>query len=414
MPYDPISSPLTGRQSVTTYDMVKDAGPHNGVTTQSTNNGRVVRTFDKRKKVAKWRVAGFHVLNFITAGFAGAVGGLCARSQAMGSQKNVNSTRHFGQLYNAATHKTKREGGWSKTLKTLANIWSFPAHVILSPARLLQNSLGPDMFRFRSLRSKEFGKSSWNVFSSVRGVSTSAAKNRKEIHADLHQELKTAKNFSAQHKKQFQISRNNGQRPQSDYTQGPVRVACSSGSPSMKKAMLLHSKKEYNSENVMFLNWSSNVLDKADPDSPNHDPNYRISKREMLDAYQNFVKIGSKYEINVDFATRDLARRTLDPAQSGTRLHTYNNRLKAAKAEADRKNLWGQQGGVAFDPHELEDVAVLGEDLETVEQETFNNNDHNTLVAQLKEWDHHIADIQADSVNRLRDNFQDAAGIQDD
>ena len=408
MPYKPISSSITGRQNVTAFDMVKDAGPDIGITTQSTQQGKVVRTFDRSKKVAGWRVAGFHVLNLLTGGFAGGIGALCAKSQAMGSQKNVHSTRHFGQLSNASMRINKRDGFGSTSLKVLANIWSFPAHLILSPVRLLQNSLGPDMSRFRNLRSKEFGKSKFTMFSSVKGISTSAAKNRKDVFGMMHREITTAEQASAKARKEMTNYTSRGQKPPEDYRSGPVRVACSSGSPSLQKAMLQHAKSEFNDQNVAFLKWSSKVLDRADPQSPNFDRNYRISKREMLDAYENFVKTGSDYEINIDSRPRQWAQQHLDPARSGSLLHDYKQRLNAENHGSGGNNRTSSRTmGVHSDPNELEEFP-------DIEQETFGWDEHLQVVEQLKLWDHKICDIQQDSVGRLRNRLQREAGIADD
>lgn len=377
MPEKPTSPSGTDPNKSSAYDMLKEmqTSKEKSLTVLSVSDrdggGKVAVTHNKSKDVSSGRVVGHHILNFLTLGLSGAEGSLCAKSQAIGSQK-VKSIRGFGTSILEAPDAPS-DAGATGILKYKARPGSISNHDLLSKSRLLKNSLEPDMCRFRAQFGEVFSIGNFTQFRTNTLSGSNAPRTRGEILQSMKQELIDGDQKS----RKLLADKPAGTR---DYVHSPHRVGLSSGSASVKAMFLVAAKKEFCSENVLFLDWSSKVLDKADPDSLNYDPHYRLSKRELLDAMENYLASDSIYHLNLSSLDRQWVEENIDPQDPQKMLGDYLHRLRQAI-----DNYQSQKP--SFDQAKR--------NLEQLENETFDEQTTRILTRQILSWDQRVLNNSA-------------------
>lgn len=262
------------------------------------------------------KAVSFSIFNFLTVGVVGMVGKLCANSSAMGSQKGgwlQEAIKDYGQTYLNATRIDRGDGAGLKLLKGAAKAWSN----VMPGAWLGQMGvLGQNISHNRTVNQafgnvvqREFGA---NLnYNSVKDLNANTVHETKKLmYQHLNAEIHSAPPASV-----------------GDYRGSAIRLATHSGSASLKAAFSAHCLKEFSPENSTFLAWSSATLDKLDPNSPHHDPNYGLSKKELLTLKNDFVHVGGQFELNLAHADRPRIENALTTA-----LGDYEQRLGQAQA----------------------------------------------------------------------------------
>lgn len=391
MPSQIAANSQANARNMTAFDMVKNASPNRGIATvQNTPTGKQPVMYSKNKQVSAWRVGGYHVLNLLTLGISGAAGSLCAKSHAMGSQQS-NSTQHFGDSHLAATRTQANDSGGTKALKWMARKWTGLGRVLLSPIALIQNKCGPGMRELNAAMKNDNLPTNFGT----RGVNSASVQAKDTVLKGMANELDTTKKNINSRIRAFD-NPHNIQQPQ-DYTSGHTRHCMTNASPSLKKCMFSQAEKEFATENVMFLQFSTNTLKTNDPDSIDYDPNAAISKKEMLDCYDNFIVQQSGHEINLSYSVRRDAVNTLNPDNQGQVFGDYKARLQGAQQEVT-------DAAAAVENNELnagQRLQIARDNLKTIENETFNTIENQQVVGQLKKMDHEIYRINDAMMKRM-------------
>ncbi|MEZ5581676.1 MAG: hypothetical protein R3F37_01830 [Candidatus Competibacteraceae bacterium] len=322
------------------------------------------------------RVIGFGVANFLTLGAVGMVGKICANSSVMGSQKS-GFFKDWGQTYLNSTRINHDDSGFAKTMKVLGKGWSnimpggWIGHAVVLGQNVAQNRAVNQ--EFGNTVQREFGA---NLnYNSVKDLNYQTAfQTKKLMYQHLNAELQSA----------------SGSPPVGDYRSSAVRMATYSGSPSLKAAFERHSANvEVSPENAPFLAWSGATLDKLDPQSPNHDDRYQLSKKELLTVKNDFVRNGGKYELNLSFHGRGPIYNRLN-----TVLGDYEQRLNQAKA------------AVKNNP----DDQTAQDNLARIENEKFSAQDSQLALPALKQADHEIYHlIRSDPFTRFKNGVASKA-----
>ncbi|NJN47766.1 MAG: serine protease [Candidatus Competibacteraceae bacterium] len=328
-------------------------------------------------KVGGWaRVIGFGVANFVTLGAVGMVGKLCANSSLMGSQKS-GFFKDWGQTYLNSTRINQGDSGFAKTMKRLGQGWSnlMPGAWLGQPVVLGQN------VAYNRAVNQELGNTVQREFganlnyNSVKDLDYKTAfQTKKLMYQQLNAELQSAP----------------GSPPAGDYRSSAVRLATYSGTPSLRAAFANHCENvEVSPENAPFLAWSGATLDKLDPQSPNYDEHYQLSKQELLTVKNDFVRNGGEYELNLSYHGRGPIYNRLN-----TVLGNYEQRLNQAKA------------AVRMNPNDQ----TAKDNLARIENEKFSAQDSQLALPALKQADHEIYNmIRSDQFTRFKNGVASKA-----
>ncbi|NJN48095.1 MAG: hypothetical protein HC808_18265 [Candidatus Competibacteraceae bacterium] len=390
---DPISrNPISGHApapSAFNYVDKATSAEHRVVSTKTDDGATKLQQFSQDKvginqrRNGHWKVGAFHVFNFLTAGIVGYTGKLCANSSRMGSQKSgwfTNVVKDYGQTYLNATQDSGKvintlTKGWSEGLGSVATVGMGPL------GRLVQNSSHNKAVNqaFGNAMQREFGaQRNYNSIKDLNQHSVQQAE--KDVYRKLNAEASTVKGFAEQD------LLNTG-----DYTTNAVRMVTYTGSDSMKAAFSKFAANEHSAENALFCQWSSPTLDKLDPQSPNHDPDYTLSKKELLTVQQDFVESAGKYELNLSSGVKGGKRQRDGSTSDGlapalTRaLGDYQNRLNNAQQQ------------VKLNPNSPE----ARKNLQAIENERLSLDDSQAMLPHLQNADKDISSVVNDTFARF-------------
>ncbi|MEZ5582384.1 MAG: hypothetical protein R3F37_06110 [Candidatus Competibacteraceae bacterium] len=380
MPHEISRNPISGHTPApSAFDYVDTATSTNERVTQQ---GAELKSFstDKvginQRHNGHWKVGSFHVANFFSLGIIGYVGKLCANSSRMGSQKSgwfTDMVKDYGQTYLNATQDSGKvintlTKGWSEGLGSVATLGMGPL------GRLIQNSSHNKAVNqaFGNAMQREFGaQRNYNVVRDLNQNTVQQAE--KELYRNLNAEVSFEKPETGQG---------------SDYTTGTGRMVAYTGSDSLKAAFLKYATQFGSAENALFYQWSSPTLDKLDPTSSNHDPDYTLSKKELLALQQNFVIPEAKYGSNLKAATIGGLGPELTRSPGN-----YQQRLENAQQQ------------VKLNPNS----AQAQQNLQDIENERLSIDASQALLPHLKNADHDISSTIEDVFMRFSTHINEKA-----